>query len=558
MAGYSIKAIKELKDQLVRFAPVERLIEELDRAERLYAEIKPDKEYPYQYVCYRVTGYRPDSYPELVISGKELEHNLALLIHDLGERVPAVPVEKMPEPVLTLEQVSRDYNVSTKTISRWRDLGLVTRMVVCQGRRRLGIRQSLWQRFLDRNRAVVSRGSRFSQLSDEEREKIIAWARRMARVAPDRFTEICRRIARRLGRSPETIRYTIKRHDEMYPNEAIFPYLHRPLGDADKTAIFDQYQRGTPIETLAKRYHRARTTVYRVINEIRARRLLSKPLDYIYHPSFDDPRMEQEILAPMPGEAAYQAARERSRGSAPKDLPPELASLYEIPLLTREQEAHLFRQMNYLKYKAYRLRERIDPTRARASDLDRLEELMRMAQAVKDRLISANMRLVVSIVKRHAGPGDNFFELLSDGNVSLMRAVEKFDFSRGNKFSTYATWAIMKNFARSIPEERHRRARFLTGQEEVFESAADVRSDETEQVLTAERAEEEVNRLLSHLDERERLIIKLRHGLGADHRHTLEEVGRELGITKERVRQLEARTMSKLRTLIAAGQSELS
>src|SRR5207244_1185649 len=83
---------------------------------------------------------------------------------------------------------------------------------------------------------------------------------------------------------------------------------------------------------------------------------------------------------------------------------------------------------------------------------------------------------VVSIAKRHAGQTDNFFELQSDGNMSLIRAVEKFDFGRGFKFSSYASWAIMKNFARSIPDEKRAREHYLTGHEEMFEMAPDNRS----------------------------------------------------------------------------------
>jgi RNA polymerase primary sigma factor len=205
--------------------------------------------------------------------------------------------------------------------------------------------------------------------------------------------------------------------------------------------------------------------------------------------------------------------------------------------------------MNFLKFKASRLRQRIEPARARSADLDELERLGRRIQEIREQLISANMRLVASIAKKHARPEDNYFELMSDGNVSLMRAVEKFDFSRGNKFSTYASWAIMKNYARSIPDERLRRDRFITGLEEMFEAKADLRSDEHDQLVSAERAHRQVNRLLERLDERERRIIQLRAGLDAERGLTLEQVGKELGITKERVRQLEARTMSKLRSL---------
>src|SRR5207247_32252 len=114
------------------------------------------------------------------------------------------------------------------------------------------------------------------------------------------------------------------------------------------------------------------------------------------------------------------------------------------------------------------------------------------------------MRLVVSIAKRHAAQADNFFELLSDGNISLMRAVEKFDYSRGNKFSTYASWAIIKNFARSIPQEIHHRERYVTGRDEIFNQALDSRTDEHELVTRAEQATRRVNRLLENLSPRDR------------------------------------------------------
>ena len=98
--------------------------------------------------------------------------------------------------------------------------------------------------------------------------------------------------------------------------------------------------------------------------------------------------------------------------------------------------------------------------------------------------------------------------------MSLIRAVEKFDFSRGNKFSTYASWAIMKNFARTIPEENYRRDRFVTGHDEMFEAAADNRTDEHEYESALKRMQEAVKGMLGHLDERERKIIISRFGLG--------------------------------------------
>src|SRR5262249_31792932 len=122
----------------------------------------------------------------------------------------------------------------------------------------------------------------------------------------------------------------------------------------------------------------------------------------------------------------------------------------------------------------------------------------------------------------------------------------------------YASWAIMKNFARSIPEEKRRRERYVTGHEDVFEAAADTRSSEQECVASQEQTKHRVNRLLEYLDPRERQIIRMRAGLD-NHSEgmTLEEIGQQLGITKERVRQLNVRIMNKLRTIAKEQKMDL-
>jgi RNA polymerase primary sigma factor/RNA polymerase sigma factor len=280
-----------------------------------------------------------------------------------------------------------------------------------------------------------------------------------------------------------------------------------------------------------------------VINEMRAVRILELPLDYMENELFARANAEKVILGPVPSEGpAVKKAR------LPSGLPPYLASLYEVPLLTREQEVHYFRKFNYLKYKAAKLRQGLDPLRAKSSVMDEIEQLYEEAVATKNQIIRANLRLVVSIAKRHVGPTDNFFELVSDGNMSLIRAAEKFDYARGNKFSTYASWAIMKNFARTIPDEHRRRDRFRTSQLETFAMTEDQRSDQYEQESAQSQRQFQVEKILGRLDERERKIIISRFGL--DHTHeplTLKEVGIENGVTKERIRQIEARALSKLR-----------
>jgi RNA polymerase primary sigma factor/RNA polymerase sigma factor len=356
-----------------------------------------------------------------------------------------------------------------------------------------------------------------------------------------------------MNRSPETIRYTLKNFDRQHPEIAIFPDHRGPLSPEEKRALYNLSRRGVSSAQLARRYGRSVASVQRILLEMRAQRIIELPLDCIYNPDFDRPSLEAEILGPLPvGDGGSRRVR------VPSGLPPYLASLYDVALLNREQEYHLFRRMNFLKHSASKLRETLDLKAPKASVMDRIEELYEAAVATKNDIVKANLRLVVSIAKRHVNSSDDFFALISDGNMSLIRAVEKFDYSRGNKFSTYASWAIMKNFARTIPDEFKHRDRFRTSGEELFMTQQDDRSDPLAVETQHRQRQRQVNRILNRLDEREQRIIAARFGLGrTGDGLTLKEVGQELGVTKERIRQLEARALDKLRAAASEEKIEL-
>jgi RNA polymerase sigma factor (sigma-70 family) len=548
---YQHPAIRQLAEQQVRYAPIDVRIEQMDQAERLLHELDPEATYRYADLCERITGYRPSMYPDLKIDGATAVHDLRVLVEDLSVSAD-LPVESAREEVFTVDDLSAKFNVSTKTVDRWRKRGLVSRRFKFGNRSRVGFLRSSVDRFVRNHEDEVLRGGKFTQLSDSEREEIIRKSRSLAAYGASP-SDVARQLAESFDRSQETIRYTIKQYDAEHPENAVFPDAASPMTADRKREIFQKFERGANPDRLAGEFGRTRSSIYRIVTEVRAQRLMETPIDFMDSPEFHKPNADRVILGPAP-----EVDKKGQRIKPPPGLPPYLASLYSIPLLTREEEQYFFRKMNYLKYRAFKLREKIGKGRPRTAELDQLEGFVDQAVEVKNWLIRCNLRLVVSIAKRHMTPASNFFEMVSDGNMSLIRAIEKFDYTKGNKFSTYATWAIMKNYARSIPTEHKVLDRFRTGSDEVFQGSADGRSDGYLAEMNNVRQHQVIMSILDQLEDREREILVNRYGLQKGSEPlTLEQVGQRFGVTKERIRQIESRALQKLRRIATEEKLEI-
>ncbi|MFD7261150.1 RNA polymerase sigma factor [Streptomyces sp. NPDC059874] len=332
-----------------------------------------------------------------------------------------------------------------------------------------------------------------------------------------------------------------------------------------------------------------------------------------------DPEPGPEVLElieqPVPAQRRRSSADGRGGGGGGAGPSADLFRQYlreigRIPLLTAAEEVDLARRVEAGLFAEEKLGSTPDLDSQLAVDLDKLVVMGRMA---KRRLIESNLRLVVSVAKRYVGRGLTMLDLVQEGNLGLIRAVEKFDYARGYKFSTYATWWIRQAMSRALADQartirvpvhvvelinRVVRVQRRMLQERGYEPTAEEVAVHLE--LTPERVmevlrlaqepvslhapvgeeddvalgdliedgdaaspvesaaffllREHLEAVLSTLGERERKVVQLRYGLADGRPRTLEEIGRIFGVTRERIRQIESKTLNKLRDHAFADQ----
>lgn len=546
MPAFLNSDLSQLAHQLT-LSPKRLRVEQLTGIETVLSLVTPDKTYPFDWVCYHITRYQKrGSEASASIPGKVLTADLVNMAEHISRKA-AVPVSEFTEPYWTQEGAAKELCVSTKTLRRWRRRGLLgIRAVFEDGVSRLIFLRAGIERFRRQNTTLVTKAASFRQLSAEERDQIIRQAKELVGARRIRLHETARIIAAQTGRAIETIRYTLRRYDRAHKDAMLFTSASDPVLTDVQQAMWDARKNGASIEDLAHAYACDGAVVRRSLREIQLRLWKQVKVECVHHELFDAPNADALIL-----DIAEPSGIAASPPPNDPDMPPYLRSLYLTPLLTQEQEADLFRRYNYTKYKLSRTLGAIRGFNATQDQVDAIAGLFATVDGYRSRIVQANLRLVVSIAKRHVGWSDQFFEVVSDGNMSLLRAVEKFDFARGYRFSTYASWAVMKNYARTIPEERYLAARFVTGQDEMLAAAPDTGLVEASDSDLA-RVREMIREGLAELSPREREVVTNHFGLfepdGAA--MTLEDLGRRYGVTKERVRQIEKRAMNKLRELL--------
>ncbi|WP_437204249.1 sigma-70 family RNA polymerase sigma factor [Planctomicrobium sp. SH664] len=220
----------------------------------------------------------------------------------------------------------------------------------------------------------------------------------------------------------------------------------------------------------------------------------------------------------------------------------------QLPLLTPAGEQYLFRRMNYLKHRARALQKKLSTARPCVATMDQLETFLSESARCRDELVSSNLRLVTALAGKFAGAPTDFDELVCEGNLVLVNAVDKFDYSRGFRFSTYATHAVQRHYFRLMQRRQRRQQREVSTANEILSDVACNR--EPNSLPDFAMAALLVSHFDECLDEREKFILEHRFGLNnRPASGTLKAIAESVGLSKERVRQLQARAVEKLQDL---------
>jgi len=434
-----LDALRELEKEL-RFAPRDALLRDMERAEELAGQIELNQRYPEDWLVFRVTGFRPAIESPRLLGGAAIATELSAFVERLSDAARLTPSE-VDSAGLDAAALCARWAMSRQTLSRLRRRGLVARRVFGgKGRVRLVFSRGTVEAFEAAHRGEVGRAAAYSRIEPSLESRMVARAARYQRVIGCTLNQAAARIAARYGRSHETVRQVLRRHDQQAGPKAVFKQT-APLNSHTREVVYRAWRRGVDPADMARKFRRSPSAVRRAIVMARASRLatlieqgaLAGPVG----PDFHAPEAPGAILGPQP-------IRTGLGGSVPQELLGFIhAARAKRPPLGVEERSRLV-AYHFLRFESSRLVTALSRLHPSAVAIDKAETMLRWASRLKVELVRSQLRLMLETVESRLGrpaeqwPAGAAPVLLLEAIHRLGEAVDTFDPFRGARLASAA------------------------------------------------------------------------------------------------------------------------
>lgn len=447
---YHSQLVADFARQLL-FTSKSRRAEQIARAEALHDLIEPAQNYPFDFVNYRITGYHSESefVDTTILVGQALLPDLRLVIEELCLAAESLPDD---EPMTDLATLARELNVATKTIHRWRDLGLRWRWYLPAGAKRmvLGFTPSALAHFDKMYPGRLAHAADHDQMTEADIQALLENAAQIAAHTPEKsLNQVATELARQTGRALQTIRLQLEKHDRQHPEAPLFPARHGPLTNRQARLIARLHKQGQSIEALSRQFGKTASTIRRAMLNARLQviqRLRIEPVRE--HASYTDPTLT----------TGYRQFKLRDSDwldpatQASSDLPVILHLWFTHRQLKPAAQIQAYQQYQFLRVSAVHTAQTLAPNTCTATQISELESDIRKAGKMRDQLATNSLTMVMAVARRHMDHLDEqsvhiLQDLLILGCQILFAEMDHFDPHRKQSFDTFLAWRLQRSFA---------------------------------------------------------------------------------------------------------------
>ncbi|QDU33675.1 Helix-turn-helix domain of resolvase [Poriferisphaera corsica] len=462
--GFLCRELETLNRQLL-YAPAKQRKLQYQRAEKLHDQIVDEQYYPLDFVVYRLTDSRVGHDDEVLLIGEAIKPDLRLMI-DAITRSLELDGNEDTKPVVLISDLADRFNVSTKTVMRWRKEGLRWRQVrLTKGKKRqIVFTEKAIENFQKQNKNRIHHAAHFQRHDEQIHMQVIELAKSHRLSNPDlSFNRIAVHVSRELDLANETVRQIIRKHDDKAEKNAVFITKDKGIKAKEKQRIMRMHVWGIKTQKIANRYNRSLSTIYRIINEVKYRLISDINIDYLMLNVFDRDDAETVIRRQSIEEIVSQLNQGKVTRLDWPSLPNDLLVFLEQPRISDQIIRSLFVRYNYVKFKANHVRSQIDANNPRAYELKEFDQYLHEGIQIHSLLMRYFQSYIGSTVKLHLpdyqeAPLWLIVRLLLCASACLSDTLRSYNPSRSSRFSTLLKNYLMKELIKEQQSLRESKA----------------------------------------------------------------------------------------------------